>query len=91
MTRTIFLTLGIFFWGVSLAAAGSQVGGHLINSTKGNVLTNVAIVNSKANQGSVSLNNSKVKGHVINSVKGKVLTNVAIVNSEANQASITLK
>jgi len=91
MTRTISLTLGLFFWGVSLAAAGSQVGGHIVNSVKGEVLTNVAIANSKANQGSLTLKNSKVGGHAVNSVKGKVLTNVAIANSEANQASITLK
>lgn len=91
MRKSICLVAGLFWLGCSMAHAGSEVGGHLINSVKGQTLTNVAIANAKANLGSVTMENSKVGGHLINSVKGQTLTNVAIANSEANLGSVTVR
>ncbi|MDP3285493.1 MAG: hypothetical protein Q8M56_13770, partial [Desulfobacterales bacterium] len=91
--KKVLLVIGVLLICVSMAYAGSDVKGAIINKSDVKNAANVAMgQGAKANMGTVALKDSTVKGAVINKSNVQNAANVAMgQGATAQMGSVDLK
>ncbi|MDP3286493.1 MAG: hypothetical protein Q8M56_18845, partial [Desulfobacterales bacterium] len=91
--KTVFKAMTCLLLSSTLAFAGSDIKGAVINTSNTKNKVNVAVgSNSTANLDSVNIKNSSVTGAVVNTPAGQTSANVAVGSgNKANLSSVNME